>query len=575
MSLEDKRDEFLNDILTGDNNPSLVVTSQTTGLVIVTNPSLNTNGDGNSMPQGYIIGSNPKKNSKPYKAGKDGDEAEKESKLAGAIADQLKDILVYDEIGGDWYGQKNGLWSVVTEKRALRIIMQVLDKKQPFGYAISKLNNIKSFLMIYLLNDKWANSRHLLPMSNGILDTQTMQLIEYSHKQRFNWQLPYAYEPDAKIDVTKRWLWDASGEDLESVNIIRAFFKMALVGGDIQKFLELIGGGGTGKSTLTRLLVALIGTKNHTVTELKQLETNQFEAAGLYGKRLVLINDSSRYGGEVSVLKALTGGDPIRLEKKNVQQGGSFIFDGVVVIASNEPIQTADYTSGLIRRRMPVNFNRKVTDADKLKWASVGGLEVALHNELAGLLNWVLAMTDAEVRLAIGGINGEMTRAQREHLVETNKIAAWIDENLIINPMVSHLVGVSMKKKSDYNEVSMARREKLYPNYEAWCDDGNVNPIGLQRFSNNIMDVCGQLKIILSDKKTNKGKSLTGLEIRKDHHVNHATPITKNTLSDGTVTRSDDRVTATDRVSDEVTTSDDLNSSVTNQESCFEDSEVF
>ena len=520
------------------------------------------------MGESYTIGSKPPDpNAKPFKAGKEEkeekEEAEKESKLAAGIADQLKDILVYDEIGGDWYGQKKGLWSVVSEKRALRIIMQVLDQKQPFGYAISKLNNIKSFLMIYLLIDKWSKSPHLLPMANGVLDVQTMQLIDYSHKQRFNWQLPYAYNPDAKLDEIKRWLWEASGQDLESVNIIRAFFKMTLVGGDIQKFLELIGGGGTGKSTLTRLLVAFIGVKNHTVTELKQLETNQFEAAGLYNKKLVLINDSSRYGGEVSVLKALTGGDPIRLEKKNVQQGGSFVFDGVVVIASNEAIQTADYTSGLIRRRMPVNFNRKVTDADKAKWASAGGLEVALHRELAGLLNWVLAMTEAEVKLAIGGINGEMTQAQRDHLVETNKIAAWIDDNLIINLGVSHNVGVSMRKKS-IDDALMARREKLYPNYENWCDENNGHPIGLQRFSNNILDVCGQLKIVVSDKRGNKGKSIKGLEIRKDHHASHATPVTKKILSDDEMTGSDGGVTATTRASDGVTTSDDLNLYTTN-----------
>jgi putative DNA primase/helicase len=552
------------DFVIGDNMPSPVVTSSLAMPAAVTATITTEKSDGDIMPQGYVIGSNPKKDAKPFKAGKDEKEdAEKESKLAAGIADQLKDVLVYDEIGGDWYGQKKGLWSVVSEKRALRIIMQVLDWKQPFGYAISKLNNIKSFLMIYLLIDKWSSSRHLLPMANGVLDTKTMELIGYSHKHRFNWQLPYAYDPDATLDVIKRWLWDASGQDLESVNIIRAFFKMALVGGDIQKFLELIGGGGTGKSTLMRLLVAFIGVLNHTVTELKQLETNQFEAAGLYNKKLVLINDSSRYGGEVSVLKALTGGDPIRLEKKNVQQGGSFIFDGVVVIASNEAIQTADYTSGLIRRRMPVNFNRKVTDADKAKWASVGGLEVALHKELAGLLNWVLAMTEAEVKQAIGGINGEMTQAQRDHLVETNKIAAWIDDNLIINLGASHNVGVSMKKKS-IDDALMARREKLYPNYENWCDENNVHPIGLQRFSNNILDVCGQLKIVVSDKKTNTGKFIKGLEIKKDHHVNHATPITKKILSDDGMTGSDGGVTATTRASDDVMTSDDLNSFITN-----------
>jgi putative DNA primase/helicase len=554
------------EIVISDNRSSLVVTPSPARPAAVTTAVTTENSDGEIRRESYTIGSNPPDpNAKPFKAGKEEkEEAEKESKLAAGIADQLKDILVYDEIGGDWYGQKKGLWSVVSEKRALRIIMQVLDRKQPFGYAISKLNNIKSFLMIYLLIDKWSKSRHLLPMANGVLDTQTMQLIDYSHKQRFNWQLPYAYNPDAKLDEIKRWLWEASGQDLESVNIIRAFFKMALVGGDIQKFLELIGGGGTGKSTLTRLLVAFIGVKNHTVTELKQLETNQFEAAGLYNKKLVLINDSSRYGGEVSVLKALTGGDPIRLEKKNVQQGGSFIFDGVVLIASNEAIQTADYTSGLIRRRMPVNFNRKVTDADKAIWASVGGLEVALHKELAGLLNWVLAMTEAEVKAAIGGINGEMTQAQRDHLVDTNKLAAWIDENLIINTDARHNVGVSMKKKGDYNEVSIARREKLYPNYENWCDENNAHPIGLQRFSNNIIDVCGQLKIVVSDKRGNTGKSIKGLEIRKDHHASHATPVTKKILSDDEMTGSDGGVTATTRASDDVTTSDDLNLFITN-----------
>lgn len=534
------------DVVTCKNLPSLSSPSSLTGLPVVTTSS--------------------------HQPDKQNPDRESESILAYDIAIQLHDYLTYDYIDGDWYAQKKGLWSVVCEKKALKMIMEVLDTKQPNGYSISKLNNLKSFLKIYLLIDKWSNSRHLLPMANGVLDLKTMSLINYRHEQRFNWQLPYAYDPYAKLDVIKRWLWDTSGQDLESINIIRAFFKLALVGGEIQKFLELIGSGGTGKSTLVRLLVAFIGEKNSVTSDLKQLESNRFEAAGLYGKRLGIINDSSRYNGEVSTLKALTGGDPIRLEKKNVQQSGSFIFDGVIVIASNEAIQTADYTSGLIRRRLPVTFNRKVTDADKAKWASAGGLEVALHKELAGLLNWVLAMTEAEVKQAIGGINGEMTQAQRDHLVETNKIAAWIDDNLIINLGVSHNVGVSMRKKT-IDDALMARREKLYPNYENWCDENNVHPIGLQRFSNNILDVCGQLKIVVSDKKGNTGKSIKGLEIRKDHHASHATPVTKKILSDDEITASDGGVTATTSASDDVTTSDDLNLSLLNRPNY--DDEVF
>ena len=141
------------------------------------------------------------------------EDQEKESKLAGVIASALIDTLCYDEIGGDWYSQQSGLWKVISEKKALKIIMKELDKKQPCGYSISKLNNVKSFLMLYLLLDKWVSNRHLLPMANGVLDTKTMQLGDYNHKHRFNWQLPYAFYLDAKIDVIKRWLWDASGHD--------------------------------------------------------------------------------------------------------------------------------------------------------------------------------------------------------------------------------------------------------------------------------------------------------------------------------------------------------------------------
>jgi len=473
-----------------------------------------------------------------------GDYPEKESKLAEQIANTLRDLLCYDEIAGDWYGQKKGLWYVISEKKALKIIMKALDIQMPEGYAINKLNNIKTFLTIYLLLDEWEQCSYLLPMKNGVLNIRTMRLMEHSHKNRFNWQLPYAFNPDAKIDIVRRWLWDASGQDKESVSIIRAFFKLALLGGDVQKFLELIGLGGTGKSTLTRLLVAFIGEKNHTVTDLKNLETNRFECASLYGKRLAIINDSSRYGGEVAVLKAATGGDPLRLEKKNQQQSGSFVYKGVIAIVSNEPIQTADYTSGLIRRRMPVNFNRKVTDADKEKWRHVGGIENAMQAELPGILNWVLSMSNDEVKSVVGGINGTMTQVQREHLVETHKIAAWLDDNTVIKTDAITYVGASMKKERDEDKVIKARTEKLYANYEAWCDEGAVHPVALQKFTANLVDVCDQLKIdVVAKAKDKFGKPVKGITIRRDYHDSYATPVTKRMLGDEDIPSGDPVVT--------------------------------
>jgi len=92
---------------------------------------------------GYVVGSKPqKKRGKSFKDGQEDDDKEPESKLAKHIADALVDSLCYDEIGGDWYSQSNWLWKTTTEKKALKIIMGVLDAGMPNGYAMSKLNTV-------------------------------------------------------------------------------------------------------------------------------------------------------------------------------------------------------------------------------------------------------------------------------------------------------------------------------------------------------------------------------------------------------------------------------------------------
>jgi len=91
---------------------------------------------------------------------------------------------------------------------------------------------------------------------------------------------------------------------------------------------------------------------------LEHLEKNRFETSNLYKKKLLLFNDVERYGGSVSVLKALTGGDLIRNEQKfQTDAQKPFKFGGLVMITANEPIQTTDPTSGLARRRLTIPFN--------------------------------------------------------------------------------------------------------------------------------------------------------------------------------------------------------------------------
>jgi len=459
-----------------------------------------------------------------------------ESKLAEDIAIQLQDSLAFDSVSNNWHFQSGGLWSAITEKKAISIIMKVLAVRFHEGFSFRKLNNVKNFLSTLLMVEAWESSKNLLPVKNGVLNVEAMELESYCEKNRFNWQLPYEYHADAKMGTIKQWLWDASGHDLEAINIIRAFSKVALLGGDVQKFLEVIGYGGTGKGTLIRLLTALIGDKNHAVTDLKELENNRFETAKFYGKRLIFISDSSRYGGELATLKALTGGDVIRLERKNQQQTDGFIFNGAVIIAANESIQSSDYTSGLARRRVSVAFNRRVTDEEKKKWQAVGGIEKRMEEELPGLLNWVLAMSDDELMQAIGGINRHLSRSQLEHVIETNKLAKWLDENLILQADSILYIGKSRKTISQYD--STESKKWIYPNYENWCEGEAIHALSLSRFGSNLIDLCGFLKLPVQDMgRTRKGRAIRGLRFRSfdlyngfDYKI--PSPVTRSIICD-------------------------------------------
>ena len=137
-----------------------------------------------------------------------------------------------------------------------------------------------------------------------------------------------------------------------------------------------------------------MGGENTFATELKHLEANRFELSNLRGKVLMVITDAERYSGPVNQLKAITGQDFVRMEEKFKAQRTE-IAPVMVVVAANEPIQSADYTSGLVHERLSMFFrHRPSTPRDLLSWKD-GVWHGELAPEIPGVLNWVLALPDA------------------------------------------------------------------------------------------------------------------------------------------------------------------------------------
>ena len=350
----------------------------------------------------------------------------------------------------------------------------------------------------------------------------------------------------------------------DQVQVLRAYAKAVVTRRvDLQRYLETLGPGGTGKGTYTRLLMALVGCENTVATELKHLEANRFELSQLRGKVLMVITDAERYSGPVNALKAITGQDFVRMEEKFKAQRTE-VAPVMVVVAANEPVQSADYTSGLVRRRLSMAFrHRPAVPSDLLSWHA-GAWHGELAPEIPGVLNWVLALPDAQMEALLQQTTTLVPSLQAtwaQSLVDTNPLAEWANQALLLDARTDHqgnplaVINVGRAHKLDQSNGYEQQDRWLYPHYRAWVDDTGGKPLSSRRFTGLLRDLFeNQLRLDgVEHRDDNKGSRFCGIRLRTDQDADQPCLITHHPppVTDGTPP-----VTADSRVSDGCDTCD-------------------
>lgn len=439
-----------------------------------------------------------------------------QSVMADQLQAELKEYAALDALSSQWMRRTEGsdCWTVVPKRLAEAKIERSIQGTVE-GYDANYLKGVVTLLGNRLLVAEWTEERHLIPMQNGVMNLNTRQLEPFNGRYRFNWQLPYPYDPTATCPTVERWLDTACQCDDELARFLLCYLAAILRGRyDLQKYIELIGHGGTGKSTFARLARLLVGECNSVTTELKQLEQNRFESARLYGKRLVIVSDSSRYGGEVSQLKALTGGDHLRFERKGVDASEDFVFKGLVLIAANENIQSTDYTSGLARRRITVNFNHIVTEDEKLKFPD---FEQRIQAEVGGLFNRLLEISDEQITDWIRHPPAAVQKSRLEAEIDTNPILGWMVEYLIHCPAGEES---SIGFKSPKGQ--MPELDKLYPHYCDWVEGTGRQAVSVVRFGSLVVDnlVSRGFKTEVAKHPTTRRSFIRGVRLRNSYDKN-------------------------------------------------------
>ena len=195
---------------------------------------------------------------------------------------------------------------------------------------------------------------------NGFFDPVTGKIIPHDPKYKAVNQIPHAYDPADQPDgaAVEEWL-SFIVPDQADREMLLEFVGYSLTR-DVrqQKFMILNGEGGTGKSTVIRMIEAVIGSNNLSSISLSEL-TQRFSSYGLLGKLLNSCADLEISALEdTSVIKKALGEDTLRGEAKG-KDAFAFKSYAKMVFSCNElPLVKAEKTNGFYRRLLILTMNR-------------------------------------------------------------------------------------------------------------------------------------------------------------------------------------------------------------------------
>jgi putative DNA primase/helicase len=452
--------------------------------------------------------------------------------ITDALLGLYQGNLVYSIRHGQFFmyeSEARGLWSPLTKVEILGDIRAKLTMMRGgliTGFTTKLINDVHDQLQSTLHFKDWYEGNQFLLFTNGVLNVETRELLPFKRDFYLVQQMPYPYDASATCEEIVKWLKHVQRDSWDRTQVLRAWLRATLLGRyEMQKFVEIVGPGKSGKSTYANLAVALVGKKNVYSTDFENLEKNRFEAAGYMGKKLLLFQDADRWGGSVSRLKAITGNDWIRSERK--YQGEAldpFQYHGVVMITANEAIQSTDYTSGLARRRLTIPFDRPFTGGhneqkELIKFNSKGEPQGVFAPLLSGLVNWLLDMSENEMREYLMETSKKVKffkKYEKMQNLRSNPLLDWMEHKIIYDPGISSAVGFTKNAPMGSSHIYANQDKWLYASYAEFCRQCNVGIMSRNRFEPLFIDVCKhQLKINAFPVRNTRGMRMVNVAVRE------------------------------------------------------------
>jgi len=314
--------------------------------------------------------------------------------------DQLADMVIgtvrseYRYFHSAWNKWQNGLWEVV--KNINSYIMKVLRENRKSGVRLTKgrVNSVDFFVQtaLEIADDTVVDDYpQYFNVQNGLFNLDTMELEKHRKDVFVTAQAGFAYDESANAPMFKKWLTEmlvkpnTTETDYSLINLVQELMGYCLTADTSHRVsFWIVGGTGTGKSTLVTLMVNMMKSYHKTI-DLNQLATNRFLLATIAGKRLVTSMESSA-GVKLDdgVYKTLVSDDVLLADVKN-RDPIEFVPQCKIVWAMNNLPYIGDRSGAMGNRITIIPMTREIP---RNQWDRQ--LDEKLNTEMPGIFNFAL-----------------------------------------------------------------------------------------------------------------------------------------------------------------------------------------
>lgn len=289
-------------------------------------------------------------------------------------------------------------------------------------------------------------------VKNGILNIYTRQLLDFTPDMIFTSQIATNYNPDAYSEDLANVLNKVACNDQMIKTQIEEMVACCIARHPLGMCFILTGDGSNGKSTILDCMKSMLGKRNYSSLDFKDLN-HQFRASALYGKLANIGDDiGSGYIDDSSMFKKIATGETVTLEKKG-RDAFETELHSTLIYACNEIPKINDKTNGLLRRLMLISFDAEFSINDK-------DYDPNIKDKLmsADSLEYLLKL--AVDRLLI------LENTSRRFTMSKRSAELKSEYNAIINPLIAWLDDVG-----GVDWINCKDTKTVYLNYNAWCRD--------------------------------------------------------------------------------------------------------